>query len=299
MIKVIPGSILDHNKKGIWQLALAKCFFMRKILLAVDALNINTSSIDFACYIANLSKSKLTGVFLENILFEEVAEEAYISSGKEKELSVNQRQAITNQNIHFFREACEKRGVQAAIHRDRGLPSDELVEESRFADLLIIEPGLSFRKKLEGVPSGFVKAVLVEAECPVIIAPESFEGISEIVFSYDGSRSSVFAMKQFTYLFPQLCNKKVSLLEVNKGDEFVVKEKPKVAEWLKTYYSDIHFEVLQGEVEEELFKHLFQKKDLLLVMGAYGRNMLSTFLKESRASLMVRATNLPVFITHY
>ncbi|HVM89617.1 MAG TPA: universal stress protein [Puia sp.] len=272
---------------------------MRKILLTIDALNINAATIDFACYIARLTRSKLTGVFLENILYEEVEDNAYVSAGSTKGLSYNQRQAIAEQNILFFKEACEKRSVQASIHRDRGFPINEIVEESRFADLLIIEPSVSFKKKLEGSPSGFVKSVLAEAECPVIIAPESFDGVHDIVFAYDGSKSAVFAMKQFTYLFPELSDKKVTLLEVDKHSEFTVREKPKIIEWLKSHYADMHIEMLTGTVEEELFKHLIEKKDLIVVMGAFGRNAVSTFFKESRATLIMRATNLPIFITHH
>ena len=272
---------------------------MRKILVAFDALNINTPSIDFACYMALLTKSKLTGVFLENLLYKEITEPSFASTVNNKSLSFTQRQEITNENIRFFKEACEKRGVIAGIHRDRGIPASEIIEESRYADLIIVEPDMSFRKKLEGSPSGFVKDILAEAECPVIISPESFDGIQEIIFSYNSSKSSVFAIRQFTYLFPELHNKKITLLEVNKANELTVRAKPKIMEWLKTYYSDIHFEVLYGDPEEELFKYVFPKRNLFLVMGAYGRNTLSLFLKESRAALIVRATNLPIFITHH
>lgn len=271
---------------------------MRKILLAIDALNINFGAIDFACYVARLSKSKLTGLFLENSLYEEVEDAAYVSAGA-NELSYNQRQAITEQNIHLFKEACEKRYVVANVHRDRGLPLNEIVEESRFADLLILEPGLTFRKKIVGAPSAFVRTVLTEAECPVIISPESFEGVNEIVFSYDGSKSAVFAIKQFTYLFPELCSKKTTLLEVDKNSEFTLHEKPKIIEWMKAHYTDVHIEMLTGTVEDELFKHLIEKKDLIVVMGAFGRNAVSAFFKESRATLIMRTTNLPIFIAHY
>jgi hypothetical protein len=41
---------------------------MQKILLALDAHDVNTSSVHFASYLANTTKSKLTGVFLENSL---------------------------------------------------------------------------------------------------------------------------------------------------------------------------------------------------------------------------------------
>lgn len=271
---------------------------MRKILLAIDALNINIPSIDFACYVAAVTKSKLTGVFLENALNEEIAEEVYATSISENKLSYNQRQAITEQHIDFFKEVCEKKNVISNIHRDRGIPAGEIIEESRFADLIIIEPDMSFKRKSEGSPSAFVRDILSEAECPVIISSQRFDGINEIVFTYDASKSAVFAIKQFTYLFPEFNNKKITLLEVNKTNDLKTKAKPKIFEWLRNYYNDLHVEILCGTPEEELFKAVFEKRNLLLVMGAYGRNALSSFFKESRAALIVRKTNIPIFIAH-
>ena len=43
---------------------------MEKILLAMDALNLNMNAIDFACYVAKLTRSRLTGVFLEGLIEE-------------------------------------------------------------------------------------------------------------------------------------------------------------------------------------------------------------------------------------
>lgn len=44
---------------------------MEKILLAIDAVNPDTNGLDFACYLGRLTRSKITGVFLENLVAEE------------------------------------------------------------------------------------------------------------------------------------------------------------------------------------------------------------------------------------
>ncbi len=44
---------------------------MKKILRAIDATNLNINSLDFACFPGRLTKSKITGVFLENLVAEE------------------------------------------------------------------------------------------------------------------------------------------------------------------------------------------------------------------------------------
>ena len=44
---------------------------MKRILLAIDATNPDKNSLDFACFLGRLTKSKVTGVFLENLIADE------------------------------------------------------------------------------------------------------------------------------------------------------------------------------------------------------------------------------------
>jgi hypothetical protein len=279
---------------------------MEKILLALDARNIHTNTVDFACYIANLTQSRLTGVFLENLLADDqpVLQETGPGASFQDRATATvpdqtQPPGSTEENIRSFRESCQCRSVSAFTHRDRGVPLEEMVEESRFADLVIIDPETSFSRKNEAVPGRFVKDILQETECPVITAPYSFESIDTIIFAYNGSPSSVFAIKQFTYLFPQLRQKKIIVVNVRFKEEAAIEQQYKMKEWLRQHYTDIEFKILTGDPSDELFGFLIEKKNSIVVMGAYGRSMLSRFLKPSHARLIVKTVNLPIFIAHH
>lgn len=279
---------------------------MKKILLAIDCVNINMNALKFSCYIAKLTDSELTGVFLENLLDDvrpvnkQLYSVRYAESIAVSDLPCyTEKIKKTEQNIQFFKEACERSGVKRHVHRDRGIPVKEIIEESRFADLIIVDAETSFSKKYEEAPTRFVKDVLAEAECPVIVAPESFESIEKIVFTYDGSSSAVFAIKQFTYLFPELKNTNVTLLEVNKTDPDYIEEKYKIKEWLHAHYSNVVFQVLQGNAKDELFGYLLKKKNHFIIMGAFGRGLASSLFKPSTATLVMKAISLPVFIAHH
>ena len=278
---------------------------MEKILLAIDAINPDKNSLEFACYLAHLTKSKLTGVFLENLLSEErpvlkqvqgMASMDWVVDQKSDEY--NAKLELIEKNISFFKEACINRGVNYSLHRDRGLPARELIGESRFADLVVVDAQTSFNKRYEGSPTEFVKDILKNAECPVIIAPGSFKLIDEIIFTYNGSPSSVFAIKQFTYLFPQLNTKKITILQVNEAGEWKDPDKYKFNEWLKEHYTDLHFEALKGDTDAKLFDCLLNRENVFFVMGAYGRNSLSQFFKRSHADLLIKTVTQPIFIAH-
>lgn len=278
---------------------------MEKILLAIDATNLNINSLDFACFLGRLTKSKITGVFLENRVAEEKPALKAMQGAAYKDWAVDEnsddhkaKMESIKKNIAFFGEGCINREVRYEVHQDRGVPSDDLIEESRFADAVIVDAETSFNKNFEGIPTEFIRVVLKKAECPVIIAPENFEAIDEIVFTYNGSSSSVFAIKQFTYLFPELKEKKVSIIQVNETGEWLDKDKNKFMEWLQNHYTDLHFEALKGETENVLFDHLFKRKNIFLVMGAYGRTTLSRFFKRSYADLLINTVTQPIFLAH-
>lgn len=276
---------------------------MEKILLALDARNHNTKAIDFACYIGRLTRSRITGIFLENLLSEDprliqTTEGAVLAPGGSPAANKATSDG-TEANIELFKEACGCREVVTLVHRDRGVPASEILSESRFADMIIIDPETSFSRAYEKVPGRFVKDVLQEAECPVLISPYSFESIDTIYFAYNGTKSSVFAIKQFTYLFPELRNHKVIVVNAHHNSETAIEEQFKMKEWLKSHYNEVEFEILHGDPADELFGYLLDKKNGIVVMGAYGRSMLSRFFKPSHAKLIVKTVNLPIFIAHF
>jgi hypothetical protein len=278
---------------------------MEKILLAVDAIHPDRNSLDFSCYLGRLTKSAITGVFLENLAIGQrlelqnnySSEYAAVRSWDPSQEYIAQLEFI-EKNIFLFKEGCSNREVCYKVHRDRGVPTQELIEETRFADLLVVDPTTSFSKRFESPPTSFIRNLLKKSECPVIIAPESFEAIDEIVFSYNLSASSMFAIKHFTYLFPQLHDKKIRVLQINREGEWLGTEKYKLKEWLKCYYANFFFEAIKGDMEIELFDYLLKRKNALLVMGAVGRNAVSRFFSRNPAESLIQTVSQPIFIAH-
>ncbi|MHA4844134.1 hypothetical protein ACX0G7_08220 [Flavitalea antarctica] len=200
--------------------------------------------------------------------------------------------------MRMFGETCDRRHVRWGWHRDSGLPLEELIGETRFADLLIADPGLKFDESDHGFPSHFIESLLVKSECPVIMAPSSFEGIDEVIFAYDGTASSVFAIKQFTYLLQELSDKRMIVIQAHKDGNLTIDEKARIGELLQPHYSSVAFHPVQGDSRDALLDYLLGKKNVFLVLGSYGGSMLSRFYHKSTASRLIRTFDIPVFIAH-
>jgi nucleotide-binding universal stress UspA family protein len=261
---------------------------MKKILFLVDTLNFEAKMLDFPAYIAGQRNSKLIGLFVKN--------EATEAEGRHYD------EAIEN-NTQLFRNTCADRGISADIRVAEDGSLENIIEESRYADLLIVDPRLSLTRDT-AVPSKFVLQILTESECPVLVAAEIFDAIDEVIFAYDGSKSSAFAIKQFSYLLPEFNSKKVNVLHIVEPGE-TAQENTKVqrefSEWLELHFSNVSFTQLSGTAKETLFAYFMEhneRNDKLLVTGAFGRNMLSSFFRHSTAETVLKAIDIPVFVSH-
>jgi hypothetical protein len=277
---------------------------MKKILLVLDASHIDTELIHFACNFATFSHSTLTGLFFGN--YEEETPEVqmefgapYIEEPPVYSVGPNISLQQLEDSMTQFKKTCAVRGIRCQVQfNNNSYGAESIIEESRFSDLLIIKASATRERRSKDTPTPFVKDVLAAAECPVLVAPTSLTEIKEIVFAYDGSRSAVFAIKQFTYLFPELAEKKAIVLQVNKDEDMPVTEQEHLGKWLRLHYSSIGFQVLLGKATEELFAYLYDRQNTIVVMGAYGRNGLSELIKPATASPLLKTINLPFFITH-
>ena len=57
-----------------------------------------------------------------------------------------------------------------------------------------------------------MQEALHDIECPAVVVPENFDFPENNILAYDGSESSVFAIKQFAYLFPELASNNTILV---------------------------------------------------------------------------------------
>ena len=198
---------------------------MEKIMIAMDNGLIHENTVRFACYLAKLTNSGLTGIFLEDLVISDtvfVQESAGQVTIRESVILDDPSEDMDEQleeNMEVFDMITSQEGVEAVMDLEEGIPAVELLDKTRFADLLVLDARTSFSAYYEGAPTRFVRDMLKDVECPVVIAPEQFSGIDNILFCYHKSKSFVFAIKQFLYLFPTLKGKHAKIVFINEQDK--------------------------------------------------------------------------------
>jgi len=276
---------------------------MNKIIAAIDGLKFSESTVKYAIAFAKQTKSHLVGVFLEDFtyhsykIFELVSDEG-VSQQRMRILEdkdIDTRSA----SVERFEEVCQEAGVDFSIHHDRNIAIQQLLHESIYADLLVIDRKETLTHYEEKFPTRFVRDLLSNVQCPVMIVPSQYRMIDSYVMLYDGEPSSVHAIKMFDYVFARP-DWKVQVVSIKEPRQTLhLPDNHLMKEFMKRHFPEASYAILKGDAEEEIVRYLQNiKQHPLVVLGAYQRGMVSRWFHESMADVLMRELNCPLFIAH-
>lgn len=274
---------------------------MRKILLAFDGTSFSKGAFEFARRLNEHSPILLTGVFLPQINYANIWSYAGTAAMSPMFIPLveDEDTIAIEKNIARFEALCEKNHIQYGVHKDFtdfALPA--LIKETRFADLLIIGSE-SFYENL-GVKelNESVKDALHGSECPVLVVPEKFEFPESNILAYDGSPDSVFAIKQFAYLFPELCNNETLLVYAQPDAKKQFPDGSYIEELTKRHFPELTLLKLEINPSQFFTKWMADRKGAILISGAFSRSVFSVMFKKSFAADAIRDHRLPVLVAH-
>ena len=137
-----------------------------------------------------------------------------------------------------------------------------------------------------------------DAECPVLIVPEKFNFPESNILSYDGSESSVFAIKQFAYLFPEFIQNPTLLVYAKEEGNEEIPDLKHIKELTGAHFRDLDIMKLHHDSEKHFATWISEKKNAILVSGSFGRSSLSRLFKKSFIKDVIKDHRLPIFIVH-
>jgi hypothetical protein len=182
------------------------------------------------------------------------------------------------------------------VHKDdSGSSLEQLTKETRFADLMIIGSETFYKEGSGYGSSEFLKDALHNTECPVIIVPEEYQFPSRIILAYDGSASSVYAIRQFAQLFPGLC--KLDTILVFAGENSLP-DKHLIHELAAMHFTNLTNTQLSQD-SKEVNEWFSANRGSIIVSGSFGRSNISRLFTKSFIMEQVRSHSSPIFIAHH
>ena len=278
---------------------------MKKIIAAFDGLKFSKSTRDYAIQIAKENNAHLVGVFLDDPFYQSykvydlISEEGGISPEKQKTF-LEADAKTRDEAVAGFEFACRKAGLQYGVRRNKEIATQGLLQESIYADMVVICGNETFTNRSEQTPTRFIRDILSAVQCPVLVVPSHYKPVSKLVLLFDGEPSSVYAIKMFSYMLPALKEHPTKVLSVKPMSQSLhLPDNKLMREFMKRHFPKAAYKVMKGIPETEIVNFLKdEKQSPLVVLGAYQRGMVSRWFRQSMADVLIKELKLPVFIAH-
>ncbi len=200
-----------------------------------------------------------------------------------------------------FSDLCREHHINHSSYSGRGeAPLLKLRRESRYADYLVVSYTI-FQQKNKKLrkPRQYLSRILHHCECPVIVVPDQFVFPSKNIIAFDASASSVYALKQFFYLLPDLGANSTILVNVgannNKNGGL---NKTNLESLTINHYHSLDPTCLRLNTANELSEWVVSQQAAILVAGACGRSRASQLIKRSFLSGILKDKRMPLFVAH-
>ena len=279
---------------------------MKSFIAAFDPYHISDSTLQYGVVLAKDAYAQLCGSFVRAFYYpnyaldrvmsrefnaEEIMNMAEESNRYERELSARE-----------FQKACQLAGIDFTINKSQLTPLNELRYDSMFADLLIVDKTESFPKSDIDISIQFIRDLLAESQCPVVLVPKRYQLTTDLCLLYDGSPGALFSIKIFGYLFEDLRQLPLKVFCVNEheSDQLYLPNNLQARSLISRSFPNATFMVVKGEAKKEIPKYLSTRpKGTMVIMGGHQRNSLSMLFRRSLSELLITELDMPLFISNH
>ncbi len=273
---------------------------MKKIVILFDGQNFSRAAFDFAARLNEQNPVLLAGVFLPSVDYTKMV---YYLGGIDgamlnAEMEIEADEKAMEANIAVFKELCVANNIEHRVHATiKGTILEGITHETRYADLVILSSDLFYRNLGDRGRNRQLEKTIHLAECPVVVLPEQYTFPESIILAFNGSESSMFAIKQFAYLFPELSGLRTMVVYATRKTADMP-DFDYIKEYAARHYPDLTFFKLAVDPDEYFNTWITDVKASMLVAGAFGRSVLSESFFHSFTEDIISTHKLPVFIAH-
>ncbi len=280
---------------------------MSKILIALDR---KTSLVkDLTCVWKNLMND-CRGHLFEALVVKDLTYSSTISSYFKEPAQANpvsedyglltEEVQKKTEVIANFEKYARLSGIKYHIHNDFKVTVTELVNQTTYSDLLILSYQIFYDHINNRPDTSMLYQVLKGSRCPVLIIPEGVQAVKNIIFTYDGKESSVFAIRAFSSLFAGTAkDTEVTILTITPNADEEIENEAFLLGLIRQHFNNVGLQLLTGtSISAEILNFAQNVEDPLVVMGAYGRSTISNLIIPSVARRIIEHSKIPLFIAH-
>ncbi len=255
---------------------------IKRILIALDQDADTPVAVDYAFGVAHRSLAEVTGLaVVDTDRIEESSSGGGIGSmyyaEKLREKLTDRTRKRARELIEEFSHASAEENIPCQVVVKEGAPSDQIIEEQKYHDLLLIGNNPHFFYGHPDQTTTTLGHVVKKCVAPVIIVPDKYCTITNAVLAYDGSLPAVRVMQRFAQMSPFGNGFTVHVLTVcdKKNDAEAEMKTHHACEYLRDFGYEAHPVTLHGERPiRHILAYAEQEGAELIIAGAHSTSMI-------------------------
>ena len=275
---------------------------IRRILLPLDSSKYTQTGLHYAIDLAKRYDAEISGMVVLDLPGINDSIGPYVAGGVEyaelfREKELKQAQEHIERLLHQFSETCQANNIKHREFEYQGSPSENIIKESFFFDLLIMGLRNYFHFDPTQVKEESLEKILDYTITPILAVPESNHSLKNVLILCDGTPSSARALQRFSHI-AERNTFRITLLATMKDKKEADFFLSRSTAYLEAYsLSSISTKWSPHPSREALEKEFLQDIDLI-VFGIHQHKTLKEYILGDLARYFIRENRWALFIVH-
>ena len=279
---------------------------IKSILIPLDPSPYTDSAIQMGIMLAGLHNAQLTGLVVLDIkgIQKSVGPVPLGTSyyaEKLEEKHMKQAQERIALLVDKFEQKCKNMGITYKIARNQGSPSERIIRESIFFDLVIAGLRTHYQFETNEKHEDSLSDLLHASVTPIVGVPQILnlpdmtKERMKVLILFDSSPSSARGLQRFAQLaLPEKTDIKILMSDPNKAIATAALEH--AAEYLKLHgFSQVEITWTKDPIRNACRKKYVRLVDIV-VMGAHSKHGVFDFMVGSMTNCIIKLDKIPVVI---
>ncbi|MDP8238732.1 MAG: universal stress protein [Candidatus Hatepunaea meridiana] len=277
---------------------------LRRILIPLDPSPFAQAALDWGCYAAKITSAELTGLAvldqpgiersIGSIPAGGIHYAQHLIEKKEKDALEYIEKLLKN-----FEDKCKQEGVAYRLAERQGNPSDQIIRDSIFYDLVVIGLRTYYQFDDDAKQGESVVEVLNQSVTPVLAVPDRFVSPErrkiKALVAFDGSLPSVRSIHRFAQLV-RTAEFSVTILMSHPDMDYAKGCLSQAEAFMRAHdFKDIKTVWTPQNIIEEIREEYLEQTNLL-VLGAHSKRGITNFMVGSLSKSLIKMENKYILI---
>lgn len=192
-------------------------------------------------------------------------------------------------------EEADKKGIPIMTVIKEGYPAEQLYEESRSGDLLVVGQRGENAPYKKGIVGSTTEDIARVAPRPVLVCPSYRQKMERVLFAYDRSRTAENALQFYVNTAKNLAKDFVMLVIGDVGEDDSLEKEMR---YLKKHDIPVRILVREGNPIQAVIDVAEEIDTDIILVGAHGKNKIKDYILGSTTANLLRKSTVPVLIVY-